>query len=194
MPLARRSPWSLRLIVPLALFVVPAWGCFLFRTPLTASQAAVLADKDDYDEGPERPMETENDPTFPGPTIPDDQAPVMTIKTLKLKSGHAPGSRRLMARIHSDRDYPPMGIHDGWNVVWRDTWDTTVVASATWTTTVTPETPGEPDHVLTRDSRTDRYPAVANHEPRVIKLKVHSVAFVACFEDPACNTGHCGLY
>ena len=193
MTLARRPTWKSLTIPRIVLIAAVVSGCNKDQQ-LTATQSAVLAAKDDYDEGPERPMETADDPNFPGQTVSDDDAPVMKIRTLTLKQGHSHGPKRLFARIHSDKNYPLMGIHAGQNIVWRDSWDSTAVASATWKNTVTPEEPGEPDHVLTRDSRLNQYPAVVAHQPRVIKLKVRSVAFVVCLEDPMCGTGHCGHY
>jgi hypothetical protein len=135
------------------------------------------------------------DPNFPGPTVSNDEAPTMTIATLKLKPGRPRGARRLLARITSDKDYAPMGIAKGQNFVWRNSWDSTAVAAATWVNTLTPARAGRPDHVLTRDPRLNRYPPVGvPHEPHLLKLTVRSIAFVACLDDPICGTGHCGNF
>jgi hypothetical protein len=198
MTLAHRSVLKSRVVACAILLTVLFSGCrwidrLLGRPTVTITQPLIVEAAKDYDVGPERPAITETDRTFPGPTAPDTAAPTtITIATMTLKSGRPRGPRQLMARITSNKAYPLMGIVEGQNFVWRNTWDSTAVASVN---TLTPARPGEPDHVLTRDSRSNRYPAVnPPHQPRLLKLLVNSFAFVACLDDPGCGTGHCGYY
>lgn len=198
MTLAHRSLSTSRWIPYVALLVVLTSSCKkeldLLPTP---SQITVLDAQDDYDAGPERAPATEADTLVPGMTLqPDDDAPTMTIATLTLKPGRVRRSRRLLARITSNKDYAPMGIAKGQNLVWRDTWDSTAVAAAAWHSVLTPTTrPGRPDHVLVRDPRPNRYPpSVVPHQPRLIRLTIRSFAFVLCLDDPMCPTGHCGNF
>jgi hypothetical protein len=199
MTLAHRSIVTPRVAVCAALLVVLASGCHqiesLFGRGRTATQSAILDAQDDYDVGPERPAIAENDPGFPGPTAPDAAAPaVITIATMRLKPGRPRGPSQLLARISSDRDYPPLGVVAGRNIVWRNSWDSTAVAAARWINTLTPAKGGKPDHVLTRDPRLNRYPATIPHQPRLLKLTVRSIGFIVCLDDPACGSGHCGHY
>jgi hypothetical protein len=174
----------------LALLALLASSC----ASLTTSQVAVSNALDDYDVGPDRPPTTETDTGFRGPTV-QDAPPHMTIATLTLKPGRPRGTRQLMALIKSDEAYAPMGIAEGENVVWRDTWDSTAVAAERWINVVTPRKRGKPDHTLRRDPRRDRYPALSvPHQPRLIVLSVRSFALIACLDDPSCGTGHCGHY
>jgi hypothetical protein len=197
MTIPHRSRRSSRITASLALALL-ASGCLWFgQGPApTASQSAVLNASNDYDIGQERAAMVENDPAFPGPTSPDAAAPTtITIATMTLKPSRAHGSRRLLARITSDKDYPLLGIYTGQNFVWRNSWDTTAVSAPAWINTVTPAAPGKPDHVLTRDPRPNRYPAYdAAHQPSLHKLTVRSVVYIVCLDDPMCGTGHCGNY
>jgi hypothetical protein len=196
MTLPQRSVLSSRVIACAVLLTVLVSGCSwierLFGRPQITQPLIVEAAKD-YDVGPERPATPETDRTFPGPTAPDSAAPTsITIASMTLKPGRPRGPRQLMARITSDKAYPLMGIVEGQNFIWRNTWDSTDVASVN---TLTPAKAGAPDHVLTRDYRPNRYPAVDRpHRPRLLKLTVNSIAFVACLDDPGCGTGHCGFY
>ena len=162
----------------------------------TPSQLAIRPQaQNDYDFGPERPAIDMTDSTFPGSSVPDSAAPRMTASTMTLKTGHARSTRRLLARITSSRDYPPMGIYAGVNYVWRNTWDTTSVAAARWTNIITPDATGRPDKRLVRDARLDRFPITLGlHEPSVVRLRVNSYAFEVCLDDPVCPSGHCGYY
>lgn len=200
MTLRQRSVLKSQVVAAAVVLTVLFSGCRwidrLFGRGQTTSQAFVLEAAKDYDVGPERGAITETDRGFPGPTAPDTAAPgTITIATMTLKSGRPRGSRQLLARITSDKDYPLMGIVEGQNYIWRNTWDSTAVAAATWVNTLTPAKYGKPDHVLTHDSRLNRYPAVESpHQPRLLKLIVNSIAFVACLDDPGCTSGHCGYY
>jgi len=193
--------WTFRGIaaVPLvALLFVACKGQFYpYGYPgRTTAQAVLLEEaQNDYDFGPERAQIDTADSSFPGPSVDDTLAPNMTIASMTLKPGRARPPRRLLARLSSDRDYPAMGIYAGVNFVWRDTWDTTAVAAATWRNRVTSSRPGHPDHDLVRDSRLDRFPSTLGlHRPSVLRLRVNSIAFELCLDDPACPSGHCGYF
>jgi hypothetical protein len=162
----------------------------------TTTQALILSEANrDYDFGPELPAVSRIDRTFPGPTAPDSAAPTMTMAVMTLKAGVARPPQRIIARITSDRDYPLMGIYEGVNFVWRNTWDSTAVAAATWENRVTSDNPGLPDHVLVRDARLNQFPPTGTqHTPSILKLSVNSIAFEACLDDPVCPSGHCGYY
>jgi hypothetical protein len=200
MTVSPRSTVQSRAVATAVLLTMLFSGCrmidpILGRGP-RGSQSAILDASTDYDVGPETGATTETDRAFPGPTAPDTAAPRrITLAAMHLKPGRPRGPRQLLARITSDKDYPLMGIVEGQNFVWRNTWDSTAVAAATWINTVTPAAAGHPDHVLRRDPRLNRYPAlVAPHQPRLLKLIVNSFAFIACLDDPGCGTGHCGYY
>jgi hypothetical protein len=149
----------------------------------------------DYDFGPKRDAIPRVDPGFPGPTAPDSPAPHMTIETMTMKAGLVHQPPRIIARITSDRDYPLMGIYEGVNYVWRNTWDTTTVAAATWINRITSDNLGQPDHQLVRDTRLNHLPpSGTHHEPSLLKLAVNSIAFELCLDDPLCQSGHCGHF
>jgi hypothetical protein len=116
----------------------------------------------------------------------------MTIATMRLKSGKPQPSHRLIARIKSDGDYPAMGIHEGMNLVWRSSWDSTTAGS--WVTKIVPLAPFMPEHVLTRDPRMHEFTGGDPREPRLVRVTVASVAFAACLDDPMCGSGHCGYW
>lgn len=186
-------------LVPFLAFTLLASGCRWFFPPrpvATASQSAVVDALKNYDIGEERLPTVENDPAFQGPTAANAAAPTtITIATMTLKPSGARGSRRFLARITSNKDYPLLGIYEGQNFVWRNTWDSTVVSAPTWINTITPAALGKDDHVLTRDPRPSRYPVYGGaHEPSMYKLIVRSIALVVCLDDPMCSTGHCGYY
>jgi hypothetical protein len=198
MTLAHRSVLNSRVVACAILLTALFSGCrwidrLLGRPTATASQASIFDAAKDYDVGPERPAVEETDRAFTGPTAPDTAAPTsISIATMTLKPGRPRGPRQLLARITSNKAYSLMGITEGQNFVWRSTWDSSAVASVN---TLTPGKAGAPDHVLTRDSRPNRYlPVGTPHQPRLLKLLVNSFAFVACLDDPGCGTGHCGFY
>jgi hypothetical protein len=179
-----------------SLFFPPGYPDEARSPAFTTTQAIILEEaRTDYDFGPERPAVDRVDRSFPGPTVPDSMAPDMSMAMATLKAGRTRPPRRIIARITSNRDYPLMGIHEGANYIWRDTWDTTTVAAATWINRVTSAKRGEPDHQLVRDPRLDQFPpVVTQHTPSILKLTVNSIAFEACLDDPACPSGHCGYY
>ena len=145
-----------------------------------------------YDYGPERDTITVTDSAFKGPTVDDGTIPHMTIATATLKPNMPQPAHRIIARISSDGPYEPMGIQPGANYVDRNSWsagDTT-----TWVTRIVSRDRAT-TRTLTRDARRLQYahdlpPGV----PRLVILKVHSIALGLCFDDPGCSSGHCGYY
>jgi hypothetical protein len=173
-------------IAPLAglLFV----GCkSLFNPPdvdtHTTMRIAILrVIQEDYDVSPtKRPPKDTTDRAFPpGHSVPDDQAPTMTISTLRLKSGHTASSQKPLAIIDSDGSFGPMKIRKGLNLVWLD------ASGQAW---ITP--PSGADHRLERTPGY-QFPARPEHEPSLLRVAVNSIAFVLCLDD--CGSGHCGMY
>jgi hypothetical protein len=150
----------------------------------TLTQVALLTEaQHDYDVAPtERPPKDTMDRAFPpGHSVSDDDAPNMTIATMTLKPGHAPTRLKLIARITSNRDFPPMGNQRGMNYVWRDT--------VTKAARITPQ--AGPDYHLVE---TPGYQFVSRpeHQPSLLRVAVNSFAFVLCLDD--CPSGHCGMY
>jgi len=157
-----------------------------------SSAAIVVAAESLYTYGPERPQITVKDADFPGPYVPDDSLPRMSIATAALKEGVKRPAERIIARIRSDRPYPKAGIGKGYNYVWRSSWDTSSAKS--WITKIVSRESRIEPHVLTRDARNHEYTHGDPKEPRLVRVKVHSMGFGACFDDPMCPTGHCGYY
>ncbi|HET9013174.1 MAG TPA: hypothetical protein VFN38_15215 [Gemmatimonadaceae bacterium] len=203
MRLIERSPSRLPHALLLSISTLLA-GCALLEQPYreaapvyitgTSEQQAIFFEAlTDYNIDAEREPIAITLATFPKPSIPDTSAPHMTIATMRLKPGHMPpASHRLIARITSDGDYPAMGIYAGANFVWRNSWDSTAVA--TWVTRVVPTKPSMPAYVLTRDPGMHEFTSGDAHQPRLVRATIASVAFAACLDDPMCPTGHCGYW
>ncbi len=145
-----------------------------------------------YDFGPERQPISGDDPGFPGPVVPDGQIPRMTIATATLKPNVPVPKDRIIARIRSERAYPPLGISAGDNYIWRNSRD--VSRAKDWVTLVAGGNSAALRHVLRRDGRHRAYSHGDPAEPRLVLLHVHSVALGACLDDPMCSTGHCGYF
>jgi hypothetical protein len=116
----------------------------------------------------------------------------MTIATAKLKPNMPQPAHRIIARIRSDAPYASMGIQSGFNYVWRNSWSDADTTS--WITRVISR-----DSLtaldLIRDPRRLEYThGNSAKEPRLVILKVHSIALAVCLDDPMCPTGHCGYY
>jgi hypothetical protein len=200
--------------VMLAALFVAAWGCgrsgdhpdttqvepsaLPETTPLppvlsdTSSGSIVREAQKLYDYGLERPPIAVRDAAFKGPYVPDDSLPRMWIATAKLKGSTRP-PHRIIARIRSERAYPPMGIDSGYNYIWRNSWDST--AAERWVTKIVAGNTRTKQHRLRRDPRRHEYTHGRSPlEPRLVRIKVHSVAIGACLDDPVCPSGHCGYY
>jgi hypothetical protein len=185
MKLAARLTTPTCLVFPLFAGLVLA-GCGTTQQLYapTPTQVALLSEAQlDYDVAPtERPPKDTTDRAFPpGHSVPDDDAPNMTIATMTLKPGHPPARLKLIARITSNRDFAPMGIQRGMNYVWRDT-----LTRAAW---ITPRS--GPDHHLV-ETPGYQFASRPEHQPSLLRVAVNSFAFVLCLDD--CPTGHCGMY
>ena len=145
-----------------------------------------------YDFGTERATVMVDDPAFQGPVVDDGRIPHMTIATAKLKVGTPQPAHRIIARIRSDAPYTKMGVQAGYNYVWRNSWSDADTAS--WLTQIVARDSATA-HDLIRDSRRHEYThGMSPKEPRLVILKVHSIALALCLDDPMCSTGHCGYY
>jgi hypothetical protein len=158
------------------------------------SNAAVLNDaRSLYDYGPEREPFRDVDPDFRGPVVPDGEIPRMWISTATLKPNVPVPETRIIARIRSEAAYAPMGIAAGDNYIWRNSRDTTVARR--WVTSIVPADGMSARHDLQRDHRLIPYTHDGPEEPKLIILRVHSIALGVCVDDPLCRpTGHCGSY
>ncbi len=138
--------------------------------------------REDYDfAGIKRPPKDTTIRDLSGPSVPDSDAPVMTIETMTLKRSVRPNPLfRLLARIESGGDYTPMGIRRGENFVWRDS------GGNNW---VSPKGSLQ-RHRLVRHPRLDRPPMIP-HEPGLLRVAVNSTSFVVCL-DGCYPAGHCG--
>lgn len=146
-----------------------------------------------YDYGKERTPVTVSDREFKGPYMPDDSVPRMWIASAKLKANVQRPADRIIARIRSERSYPPMGIVAGYNYVWRNSWNERTASR--WITRVIPTEKSGKEHQLVRDARNHEYThGMSPREPRLVRIKVHSMAVGLCLDDPICPTGHCGYY
>ena len=147
------------------------------------SRAEVLdAAQNFYIAGPERPPKDTQDLSYPaGHSVSNDSAPSnITIATMRPLPVPVPLPFRFLARITSNRDYPPMGIKQGLNYVWRDWMD------RAWITPVT-----GPDRQL-EDVPGYVFPRPFIHETSLFRVQTNSVSFLVCLDD--CPSGHCGMF
>jgi hypothetical protein len=159
----------------------------------TSDASAVRQAQTLYDYGKERPASQITDREFPGPVVDDSLVPRVWVATATLKTGTQMPANRILARIRSARAYPPMGLVAGYNYVWRSSWDST--AASSWQTKIISGDTAATAHVLTRDPRNREYTHGVNaREPRIVRIRVHSMALGVCLDDPVCGTGHCGYY
>lgn len=157
------------------------------------SRAALLREAESlyvYDRDERKPL-TRTDPDFKGPVVEDKALPDVRISTARLKDPRRHPRYRIIARINSSAPYDGLGLGKGFNYVWRNSWDS--AQAGTWVTKIIPSDASKPDHVLTRDSRDIPYSHGDAREPRLVRIKVHSVALGLCIDDPRCG-GHCGYY
>ena len=196
--------WNVCTLASIGVLALTSWGC-----PKSSSSPVVRPAEDersadtsrtsiirqavrDYDYGPERPPFMITDPDFPGTVVADGSIPRMTIATATRKPGVPPPSDQILARIRSVRAYPPMGLAEGDNYIVRSSRDTAM--SGALVTQIIPLNRAAARYGLTRDSRKHEYTHGDPREPRLVIIKVHSVALGVCLEDPVCGTGHCGYY
>jgi hypothetical protein len=162
-------------------------------TPDTSRASELRAAQELYDYGKERTPVTVNDREFKGPYVPDDSVPRMWIASAKLKANVKQPATRIIARIRSERAYPPMGIVAGYNYVWRNSWEKRTASR--WVTKILPDDKSVTEHQLLRDARKHEYThGMSPIEPRLVRIKVHSMGIGLCLDDPVCPTGHCGYY
>lgn len=168
---------TLKCLVIAPIIAMPLTGCRPERSEILQAAA------EGYVYGAKRPPVDTLIPSLKLPSIPDSLAPdSITIETMMPK----PSVRRnpfykLIARIHSSRDYPPMGIRRGDNYLWRD------ILRKKWITNDVDAIP----HGLSEHEPFNR-PEMKPHEPRLLRIRTNSVAFVACLDD--CPSGHCSYY
>lgn len=201
-----RSQWHSRgVLVGLALSSVVMAGCKDDGVAVTDSTRRVVTRlaageheqiirnaESLYDYGEERQTITVDDTAFKGPIVDEGGIPQMTIATATLKPNAQQPPQRLIARIRSQGAYPQVGIQPGYNYVWRNSWDSKAVA--TWVTRIIPRDSAIA-YDLIRDSRLHEFTkGMSPEEPRLVILKVHSIALALCLDDPMCPTGHCGYY
>ena len=171
----RVSTLKCLVIAPLIALLLP--GCRPEGSEIL--QAAV----ESYDYGAKRPPVDTLIASLRLPSIPDSLAPdTITIETMMPKpSARINPFYKLIARIHSSRDYPPMGIRRGDNYLWRD------YLKKKWITNDSTALP----HGLSEHEALNRS-EMKPHEPRLLRIRTNSVAFVACLDD--CPSGHCSFY
>jgi hypothetical protein len=130
----------------------------------------------------ERPPRDTTDYSLPpGHSVPENDAPIMTIATMTANPGPILFPGKILARITSSRDYKPMGIKQGPNILWRDAY------KRVW---ITPQSNGPHEEL----NQVPRYifPLEPGHEPSLLRVKTNSFAFIACLDD--CGSGHCGMF
>lgn len=165
----------------------------LVTTQDTSRASEIRAAQELYDYGKERTPLTVSDRKFEGPYVPDDSIPRMWISSAKLKANVRQPASRIIARIRSERAYPPMGIVAGYNYVWRNSWDERTASR--WVTKIIPSDKSVDEHQLMRDARRQEYThGKSPIEPRLVRIQVHSMAIGLCLDDPICSSGHCGYY
>jgi hypothetical protein len=83
-----------------------------------------------------------------------------------------------------------MGIQAGVNYVVRNSWSD--ADTLTWVTQIISRDSATA-RKLTRDPRRIQYAhELTPKVPRLVVLRVNSVALVICLDDPGCRPGHCG--
>jgi hypothetical protein len=169
---------AMKIMVSIAAFagaiaIVLFMGCYPTRSEILS------AARTDYDFGRPRPPKDTTLNGYDGPTVPDSLAPAMTIETMTLKSSATANSLyQLLARIQSDRDYPPLKIRRGDNYLYR------VIGGSKWITHDSTTFPRRLKHHAPLDSL-----ATPPSEPMLVRITTNSIAFVACLE--GCSSGHC---
>jgi hypothetical protein len=147
---------------------------------LTSTQVLDAA-QNYYVPGPDRPAIDTTVGNFPpGHSIPDDPTIVMTIATMTPRPGPIPDPIRILAQITSNRDYQPMGIRQGRNLVWRDMFGFAWITTQHGSVRLLADVPGWD------------FPESPSHEPSLYRVHTNSISFVVCLDD--CGSGHCGKF
>ena len=183
---AARSTSLTHLIIALSTITVLAACKSLFDPPHGARELPTRAEvleiaQNYYVAGPERPPRDTVLASYPtGHSVPDSAEPVLRIATLWPTAGPMPLPVKLIAQITSNRDYEPMGIRQGRNIVWRDWLGRAWLTPPTGSHRQLQQVPG---FVL---------PLMPGHEPSLYRVPTNSVSFLACLDD--CPSGHCGMF
>jgi hypothetical protein len=190
---ARSQSRRILTTVSAAALTIGVLACWPIVLPHMSNAAVLQEAQSLYDFGPERAPLTDVDPAFRGPVVPDGEIPRMWISTATLKANVPVPETRIIARIRSEGAYPRMGIAAGYNYVWRNSRDTSVARR--WVTSVVSADSATTRHDLQRDYRFMEYMHGDPTEPRLVILRVHSIALGVCLDDPLCQpAGHCGYY
>lgn len=159
----------------------------------TSSVLIVRHAQELYDFGRERPPVEIRDTAFRGPVTDDSmRVPRLSIATATRRPGVVQQPYEIIARIRSDIDYLPMGLHAGDNYIWRKAARTADAKS--WVTAIVSERDSTGVYRLRRDPRLLEFTHGAASEPRLVRITVHSWAIAACLSDPVCTSGHCGYW
>ena len=147
-----------------------------------------------YTYGDERePIDIE-DPNFPGKAVDENDFPVVTIATATAQPGNPPREGIVLARITSNRDFPEFGLKQGPNYLWR------VPASSSGNprdsvNQIFPAGHTSMSYQLTRHPGMHELSPGSREVPRLVRVKVHSLALGACLDEEMCKpSGHCGYY
>jgi hypothetical protein len=129
---------------------------------------------------------------------PKSKAPDLMISSAKLKEGETVAdSEEILAAIHSVKgEYPPLGISEKHNLVWRRKPSSDPKTWQVWVVSV--DHHGTPTELTS--AAKDFQSGVLPHEPRLV---VHidppskdrpeeQDTFAACLFDPVCTSQHCG--
>lgn len=137
---------------------------------------------------PQGPIDPVN-PLPPGTGVKDSDAPTkITIARAVPTATPAPTGKVILALVNSDKEYKPLGIEEGDNYIYRDETDPD---STKWETYMVPVKAGSNPKHMKRDK--ERYSEGDHTQPRLVRVLTKSlVAFGACLDDPACQSGHCG--
>ena len=184
----KRTRWSTRptyLTMALAAAATLTACAGLFNPPpdprLLTSTQVLEAAQTYYVPGLERPAVDTTIPNFPrGHSIPDDTSLHMTIATLTPRAGPIPPLVNALAQITSNRDYPPMGIRQGRNLVWRDVFGYAWITTQHGSVRLLEDVPGW------------KLPRPLEHQPSLYRVTTNSMSFVVCLDD--CPSGHCGMF
>jgi hypothetical protein len=134
-----------------------------------------------YVAGPERPPKDTVDRNYPpGHSVPDTAAPIMSIATMMPIQVPISVPLKILAQITSNRDYQPMGIRQGRNILWRDWMGRAWITAQNGSHQPLQYVPG---YV---------FPLVPGHEPSLYRVQTNSISFLACLDD--CPSGHCGMF
>jgi hypothetical protein len=146
-----------------------------------------------YEASPRPPVAAKNPDDITHNGVAQGLAPTrFTIAKAMRSTTPTPLTEEVLAVIDSDRAYPELGILPALNYVWRYRADTDPTKWEVW---LIPERAPRNAKQLTRSA--ERFTDGDHTEPRLVRAEktraaVVAIAFGACLEDPACQSGHCG--